>query len=51
MFDDINQDINKQVIGTEKVWSFFLAFSDNDKIMLPTPNMRRQEVPPHIFEV
>jgi hypothetical protein len=28
MFDDINQGINKQVIGTEKVCSFFLAFSD-----------------------
>jgi len=28
MFHDINQGINKQVLGTEKVWSFFLAFSD-----------------------
>ena len=31
MFDDINQGINKQDLGTEKVWSFFLAFSDNPK--------------------
>jgi hypothetical protein len=28
MFHDINQGINKQVLGTEKVWSFFPAFSD-----------------------
>lgn len=32
MFDDINQGINKQDIGTEKVWSFFLAFSDKSKV-------------------
>jgi hypothetical protein len=31
IFDDINQGINKQDLGTEKVWSFFLAFSDNPK--------------------
>jgi hypothetical protein len=28
IFNDINQGISKQVMGTEKVWSFFLAFSD-----------------------
>jgi len=28
MFHDNNQDINKQVMGTEKARSFFLAFSD-----------------------
>jgi|GEM_PF-1632764 len=28
IFDDINQGINKQDLGTEKVWSFFPAFSD-----------------------
>ena len=29
MFNDINQGLSKQVMGTEKVWSFSLAFSDN----------------------
>jgi len=32
LFNDINQGITKQLLGTEKVWSFFLAFSDKDKI-------------------